>query len=209
MKKLIFVSVGRCGTKRLTEILQDKSKDISVTHQMPISRAANIIGNILYLTGAGGVIKKKIYTHIIRTHSKGKNFICTDPLTAMMIPENLIKDDNIMIVHIIRSKKPFAKSFFKISRTRFKSFIAHNIIPFWQIGIFPLENSLNKKILLKYEQLCDRKNQYFTETYSRNPHYIQISMNELFSTSCIERIVNNFFDENIHISKEELSIRSN
>jgi flavodoxin len=49
-KILIFVSTGRCGTKRIAEILKEKLPEdkFAVQHQMNISRIANILGNLMY-----------------------------------------------------------------------------------------------------------------------------------------------------------------
>lgn len=209
MKKIIFVSTGRCGTKRIYEILNDKSENFECVHQMPISRLVNIIANIMYVLTSWNQAKKKIYCSIIKKYSKNKNFICSDPLTAMIIPEEVIIDKNTMIIHIIRPKRDFARSFLKITRKRLNSFIAHNFIPFWQISILPLENILNKKILFKYMKLSDIKNQFFKEQYSKNPNYKRIMMNDLFETGFMEDTINTFFKESIQISKKELFKKSN
>ncbi len=209
MKKIIFVSTGRCGTKRIFEILKDKSPNFECIHQVSLSRPANVIGNVMFALGSWERVKLKIYTSIVKKYSSNRNFVSSDPLTAMMIPKRMIMDDNTMIVHILRPKRDFAVSFFKISRKRFKSFIAHNFIPFWQIGILPLENLLNKKIFYKYVKLCDIKNQYFVTQYSINPNFKTITMEDIFKSSFIEDLINNFFNEKIQISKNELSKKSN
>ena len=51
MRKLIFVSTGRCGTKRIYELLsQYLMKNVSVVHQMNFSRLANVLGTIMVKT---------------------------------------------------------------------------------------------------------------------------------------------------------------
>ena len=209
MKKIIFVSTGRCGTKRIFEIIKDKSSNFECIHQISLSRPANVIGNVMFVLGSWELAKQKIYNSIIKKYSTKKNFVCSDPLTAMVIPKKMIMDSNTMIVHILRPKREFATSFFKISRRRLKSFIAHNFIPFWQIGILPLENLLNKKIYSKYVKLCDIKNQYFVEQYSINPNFKTVTMEDIFKGSFIEDTVNSFFNDDIQISKNELLKKSN
>jgi len=209
MKKIIFVSTGRCGTKRIFEILNDKSLNFECIHQISLSRLANVIGNIMFVFGSCEPLKRRIYNYVINKFSNKNNFICSDPLTAMIIPRQIIIDHNTMIVHILRPREDFAASFLKISRNRLKSFIAHNLIPFWQIGILPLENLLNKKIFFEYMKLCDTKNQYFVRQYSLNPNFKMVMMGDVFESTFIEDTINTFFNEDIEISKNELLKKSN
>jgi hypothetical protein len=209
VKKIIFVSTGRCGTRRIYEILKLKCPNIVVQHQMKKSRLANIIGNIMYYLGQSDHVKTILYDQVINQYVKKDFFISTDPLTAMVIPEHEVLNPYTMIVHIYRDRKEFADSIFKISRKRVRSFIAHNFIPFWQISILPFENVLNKKILDKYMKVCDMKNKYFEEKYSKNPNYIHMPMNEVFDSSFLQNTINCFCDENITVSAKELSQKSN
>jgi hypothetical protein len=209
MKRIIFVSTGRCGTKRIFEILKDKDIDADVIHQLPYSRLANVIGNILYYTKDSQLIKKKLFLFLFKRYSSKKFFICSDPLTSMIIPDEIIKSPDTMIVHIVRDKKEFAESFFKISRQRAKSFIAHNFIPFWQIGIWPLENMLNKNIKKKYMTVCTKKNNFFKQRYSLNSSYLIIDMHILLKDNFLAKITNNFLKTEIKIKENEISIKSN
>ena len=113
MKKLIFVSAGRCGTTRITQILKEYLPvEFSIQHQMPFSRLANIIGNIFFYFGQSEKLNIYIYKFITSRYSKGKHFICTDPLTSMIIPKEYIESEDVCIVHILREPKEFAESFF-------------------------------------------------------------------------------------------------
>ncbi|MCP4669695.1 MAG: hypothetical protein GY857_00185, partial [Desulfobacula sp.] len=69
MKKIIFVSTGRCGTKRIFEILKDKSLNFECIHQIPLSRPANVIGNMMFVLGSWELVKQKIYNSIIKKYS--------------------------------------------------------------------------------------------------------------------------------------------
>ena len=77
MKRIIFVSTGRCGTTRLAEILSEtfKNKDITVTHQMPYSRIANVYGNINYHFFNIEAVKSFLFSRITNKFSKKKIFI--------------------------------------------------------------------------------------------------------------------------------------
>jgi hypothetical protein len=205
MKKLIFVSTGRCGTTRITEILKEKLPDqFSVNHVMPFSRLANIVGNLMFYIGQSETVKRFLYNFIISKFAKNKDFICTDPLTSMIIPREYIDSKDVSIVHLERSPEAFATSMFNISRTKIKSFIAHNFIPLWQPGLFPLENLLNKNIKEKYKKISRFKNAYFLQHYSNNPNFVTITMEELFNSNFLNKSVKDFLKKEIHITTGDL-----
>ncbi len=210
-KIMIFVSTGRCGTVRLSQILKKYSgNDFTVLHQTGISRTANIIGNILYyLRLNGNFIKKIIYGRILKL-AKTDFLINTDPLTAMTIPEDMINSENVCIIHIYRDSEKFAESFYKFSRLKRKSFIAHNFIPFWQINIYPLQNWFSgEKIKKRYEKTAEIKNKWFVKKYQKNKYFKSVDMNIIFSTDFIEKTVNSFFGIELKINSEDLNVKSN
>lgn len=210
MKKMIFVSTGRCGTTRIAQILaQHLDKNFTVTHQMPQSRFYNILGNIMYCVGGGEWLKRIIFKNLLQKNSKSNFFISTDPLTAMIIPRNEIDSVNTCIVHIHRDPAEFAKSFYRFSRERRKSFIAHNFIPFWQPYLFPLENCLSSRVLLKYEKIAVMKNAFFIRCYSGNPNFKSVSMQNLFTSNILNNIVNEFFGTSINIPLSDLQVTAN
>ena len=210
MKKLIFVSTGRCGTKRITQILGKYLPDeFAVVHQMPFSRLANVIGNLLFYLGPSDKIKRLLYNLIVSSYLRDKNFICSDPLTAMIIPKDYINSVDVCLVHIERNPKDFANSFFKLSRKKISSFIAHNFIPLWQIGLWPLENILNPRIKRKYLKIAKLKNKFFTETFSSNPNYKKIEMDQVFSSNFLNKIIHEHFHYKAAIPDHELKIKAN
>ncbi len=210
MKRLIFVSTGRCGTARIAQLLREKLSDkYSVVHQMRYSRLANIIGNVMLHVGESNSIKRLLYEFIVSRYDGRTHFVSTDPLTAMIIPDNYIFSPEVCIVHIIRDDTSFARSFFSFSRSRLISFIAHNFVPFWQPGIWPFENLLNKNVCKKYEKVSKIKNKYLYDNYSKNKNYLKINMSELFSSNALQNIINHFFNENIKITKGDLEIKAN
>ena len=210
MKKLIFVSAGRCGTARIAQLLREKLSDkYSVVHQTRYSRLANVIGNVMLYAGESNSIKRLLYEFIVSRYDGRTHFISTDPLTAMIVPDEYITSPEVCIVHIIRDDTSFARSFISFSRSRLKSLIAHNLVPFWQPGIWPLENILNRNIGKKYEEVSRLKNTFFFEKYSANPNYYQVKMGDIFTKPALQNIVNEFFGESISISSGDLSIRAN
>ena len=159
MKKLLFVSTGRCGTKRIAQILRKYlPEEFAVVHQMPFSRLANLIGNLLFYMGPSERIKQPIYHLMTSRYFPGRHFICSDPLTAMIIPRGDVYSPDVCIVHILRDPEVFAESFFRLSRQRLTSFVAHNLIPLWQIGLWPFENFLNPGVKKKYMKIAKIKN---------------------------------------------------
>lgn len=211
MKQLYVISTGRCGTKRLAEILRGAldPEHFSVEHQVAGSRLANVLGNLMYFTGPFAWLKRRLHRKLLRRYALRENFISTDPLTAMILPPETVTDPDVMIVHVERDAESFAKSFFSLSRQRAKSFIAHNFIPLWQPGVWPLENLLNRHILRKYEQVWARKNQWFERQYATNPHYVKLPMEALFEANVLAGIIEAHFGVRPGIPEDALQRRSN
>lgn len=212
MKRIIFVSTGRCGTTRLAEILSEtfKNKDITVTHQMPYSRIANVYGNINYHFFNIEAVKSFLFSRITNKFSKKKIFITTDPLLSMIIPKKIYMNKDTLIIHIYRDPSSFAESIFKFSRKKRNSFIAHNFIPFWQPYLLPLENILSKNILKKYKRVAIKKQEYFNNTYTDSPNYLKISMESLFKNKeHLEQKISTLLGEVVHLNSDAFKIKSN
>lgn len=210
MKILIFVSTGRCGTKRIAQILRKYlPEEFAVVHQMPFSRLANVIGNLFFYLGSSEKIKHFLYNLIIKKYSRGKHFVCSDPLTSMVIPKDYIDSADVCIVQIERSPKAFADSFFKLSRRSVNSFLAHNLIPFWQIGLWPFENFLHPDVKSKYIKIAEIKNNYFAQTYASNPSYERVGMETIFSSNFLSDLIRVHFHYNVAIPTQELEIKAN
>mgnify|MGYP001555422422 CR=1 FL=1 len=209
LKRIIFVSTGRCGTKRLYEILNNYvSKDFYVCHQMKFSRITNVLGTLCVMWNS--LHFPLLYKIIIRVNlRKEVPFITTDPLSSMLLPNEYIHSASTAIIHLYRSDESFAKSIFQLSRSRRLSFIAHNLIPFWQPLLWPLENLLNKEVLVKYERINRLKNDFFFKRYGRNPHYRQIYYKEIFEKEKLESLINELTGQKINIPDKVLSKKSN
>ena len=211
MKHLLFVSCGRCGTLRLAQILREKlpREKYAVVHQMKYSRAANVIGNLLYYVDGFDGLKEKIYPAVISKYLKGRDFISTDPLTSMMIPESIYKRSDTFIVHVQRDHDEFARSMLTLSRKRFKSRMAHTFVPFWQPGVWPLENMLRADAIRKYRRVSVMKNRYFAEKYGKRDNYFHVDMRDLFSSDRLAALLRETLGESIVISEEDLSRKAN
>jgi len=207
---MVFVSTGRCATKRIAEVLRaELPSSLEVRHQMPVSGMANIVGNLLFWTGSGEKVRQTVYDAILRRYAQDKDFICTDPLISMLIPDKYIFSDQTAIIHVIRNRESFARSFLRYTRQHYPSLVAHNLIPFWQPGLYPFENFFNKDILKKYARIADTKNEWFFKRYSRNPNYRKIDMDALFDSPVLEQIVADFWGLDIRIDHSVWSVRAN
>jgi len=211
MKHLLFVSCGRCGTVRLAQILKKKLpvEKYTVVHQMKYSRLANVIGNILYCHSGFDGLKERLYMGMIANYRKGRHFVTTDPLSAMVIPQRILGRHNTYIVHVKRDHDEFARSMVTMSRKRLKSRIAHNFVPFWQPGVIPLENLLRSNVHQKYRRVSEVKNQFFVDKYGGIENYFQVDMKELFSSDRLAALIKKTIGESIDISTQELSTKAN
>lgn len=210
LKKIIFVSTGRCGTRRIYELLTNiLPNDIVVVHQMKYSRLANLLGTISMISD-GKLNFSLFYEKLINPYIENKSaFISTDPLSAMIIPHQMVVSKETCIIHLERDSISFAQSMFNLSRSRPASFIAHNFVPFWQPGLYPLENLLNKNIKKKYARINAEKNSYLLKKYSHNQNYKKVAYDTVFKTDFLIHLLRSFLDENLSISNSDLQIRSN
>ena len=211
MKRLLFVSPGRCGTVRLTQILQEKlpADKYAVVHQMKYSRLANVVGHILYYVDGWEQLKEALYPKITARYHHGRHFICTDPLTAMIIPRSILANQETYIIHLRRDHDAFARSMVALTRQRWQSRVAHNLIPFWQPGIMPLENTLRHGIHERYRRVSVTKDRYFARRYGHLRNYWRIDMKDLFGSDRLTTVIQAAFGEAIQISPEDLKRKAN
>lgn len=211
VKTLLIVSTGRCGTTRIYELLKSRlpEKEFYVTHQQRGSRWANVMGHILLWLGGGEKIKERLYRRLVLKRAGGRNTVVCDPLLSMIIPKTAVEDASVHFLHVVRDEKGFANSMFSFSRKKLKSFIAHNFIPFWQPGLWPLENLLSPRIRSKYAKISDRKNKFIQSHLAQSDNFTQRVMADVFSNGMLERIVNKVFMISISIAKKDLLQRSN
>lgn len=208
---MVFVSTGRCGTRRLFEILRDylPPSRFEVRHQLPGSRAANVVGNLLFHFFDSPLVREMMYRWVVGEGRRNRSLIISDPLTAMMLPDSWIRSDDVAVIHVTRDDEGFAQSMFGLSRTRRNSFFAHNLIPFWQPFLFPFQNALDPGVQRIYQRINRKKNRFFHLRCRKNPHYRKIDMKSLFSGGILERTILDFFGVSIAFPETVLSTRSN
>lgn len=208
---LIFVSTGRCGTTKVAHLLKQKLPEDSfdIYHQIGSSRIANIIGNVMFKFGAIEKVKEILFNWALNQMINSNNLIFTDPLHSMVIPKSIYTSPNVCIVQIERSPSGFAESFFRFSRKKKNSFIAHNFIPFWQPRLLPFENLFSRRIITKYSLISKEKNAFFSKIYMKNPNYKYVDFKDLFEKDVLKQIVDNFFNTDISIESEELQVKIN
>ena len=211
MKFLLFLSCGRCGTVRLAQLLREKlpEGEYAVVHQMKYSRIANVVGNIIYRSNRFDCIKEKLYLSTISKYRKGRHFVCLDPLTAMIIPKKIVEKPDTHLIHIQRDHDSFARSMVNLSRKRLKSLIAHNLIPFWQPRLLPLENYCRRIPHKRYIEISILKNQYFINKYAKLKNYHHIDMNDIFKLNQLSELISITIGESIDITKADLSRKAN
>ena len=161
----------------------------------------------MYYIGSIEWLKTWIFSTIYKTDSGG--LIVTDPLSSMCLPREIYNNGETLILHIYREESSFAVSMFNLTRRRLFSFIAHNFIPLWQIGLWPLENLINPRIKKHYELICRKKNEWFKSQFGHLKNYRSIDMEQLFTSGFIEKILFEHFHIQVKIEDEQLKIKSN
>ncbi len=209
---MVFVSTGRCGTRRLYEIFREflPPEVFATCHQVKGSRLANVLGNILLFTGDPLGLREWLYRAVVVSSRGDDRFrIITDPLTAMVLPDSWIRSHDVAVIHVIRDDQGFARSMVALSRSRRNSFLAHNFIPLWQPYLFPLQYFLNPRLDRVYARINRKKNRFLNFRCRRNLYYRKVTMEVLFSTHILEKLIQEFFGSSVVIPKKALEIRSN
>lgn len=164
----------------------------------------------MYFIGGAEWLKNLLFKRINKTYIRDKNYINTDPLTSLIIPKSVLRRKNTHIIHLYRNNEDFANSFFRFTRLRRFSFIAHNFIPFWQPYLWPLENMISgEKVKLKYEFINEKKNHWFLSNYGGDSNFAQISMEELFTTDRLSNILTHIFNLPVNIDSNDLNQKAN
>jgi hypothetical protein len=127
-----------------------------------------------------------------------------------MLFRKWVESENVCIVQITRDPEEFAESFYRFSRQNLKSFIAHNFIPLWQIGVLLLENIISSfKVKKKYAIIGQQKEKFFKMIYASNRNFVEKNMKELFQTDFIELLIEAFLSQSIRIKSDELQYKAN
>lgn len=152
-------------------------------------------------------IKEFLFHYQLKNGLNGS--VIVDPLTSTCIPDSFVKKKDVHLLHLYRSNEGFATSMFRLTRRKRSSWIAHNFIPFWQPGLYLLENALNRGAEYKYAMISERKNAFFSERYGSLPNYHKLSRRECFQGDHLSVLIQKVFNITISLSEEELKIKSN
>ena len=210
MKSMVFVSTGRCGTVRLSQVLGQYLPDsFFVAHQLPMSRLINMVGNLTYGWKTADRIRRQCYRWLLADCPTDRYLVLTDPLSSMMIPDHWVYSNDVAIVHITREPMAFGRSIYRLSRSRWKSWIGHIMVPFWQPGLLPMENLIRSDIIKRYAHIGKWKNEYFEGRYENNPNYRKLDMTEIFGTDTVSQLIDDFFGFEMTIPFSEWSVKAN
>ena len=211
MKQLIFVSCGRCGTVRLAQLLRQKlpERDYAVVHQMAFSRLANVVGNLLYRTNRFDRIKEMLYLLITAKHRSGRDFVCLDPLTAMIIPKRFrgSRTPTLFIYNVTTMILP--GQWCEIVQKTLEKLDAHNLIHFGSPGLLPLENHMRLNPYRQYRQVSIVKNRFFYDQYGKLRNYHHIDMKDVFATDRLSELIRITIGESVSFTDTELSKKAN
>ncbi|HNR12656.1 MAG TPA: hypothetical protein PLG17_08570 [Thermodesulfobacteriota bacterium] len=189
MATIVFVlSTGRTGTKKLADyIVKHCDAQIAVDHQVGISQVMNMLANMRY---AGFLPVQPLISHavrrLIKSRSTGDCYINCDPLLSFCLPWVDFSGFDVRFLHIVRTDEDFARSMINWQFSRPKSFVAHNLVAFWQPGLWPLQHLMHgfdKQYLLQtYKSIWRVKNDLFESTFKEHARYLKVEFKDLYGT---------------------------
>jgi hypothetical protein len=199
MNYLFMLSTGRTGTKKLGEVFSRlPGKRVIAEHQIDVSRKINILSN-LHLRGVP--VRSLLFDTVhafIQAPRECDLYINTDPLISLGLTRRIAEQYNMYLIHVVRHPLLFAQSFVNLQFSRFKSFMAHNFVPFWQPTVRPFEHLIhfyNPYYLLdKYIGVWLLKNKFFHQIYGENEKYIPICFEKLFNPNQSRGVLNELLD---------------
>ncbi len=226
MNKIFILGTHRTGTKTLNYFFNNYYKEVNSFHQFNSLRLINIFSNC-YLANKmseniyKNLIKRTLIKHI-RKNSKDKIYIIANGFNYLSV--KFLKDiyDDIKVVHIIRDPRDFVVSYINFIANRWQSWVANNVIPFWNINGYEVNQytKIEWKNLSQFEHFCwlwKFKNELIMKLYSdNNGNYFLMKLETLNNKKArkevIERLLNfvgleykknceDFFDRKYNFSK--------
>lgn len=186
MGTIVFLlSTGRTGTKKLAEYVQKHCHSrVAVDHQVGISPVVNMLANMRYAGIPVDPLISAAIRRMIAARASCDCYINCDPLLSFCLPWVDLADFDVRFVHIVRTDEDFARSMINWQFSRPKSFIAHNLLPFWQPGLWPLQNLLrgfDKAYLMRtYKAIWRTKNDFFETTFRDRSPYLRVGFSDLY-----------------------------
>jgi hypothetical protein len=201
----LILSTGRTGTKFLASVLGDLYPEVNVYHEGgERSRLVNIFSNA-HLAGIVPewlllrVWKRAIEKQLVLTQNQNKNYIDSNNhlyVIAALWPELY---QNLKVIHIVRDPRTYIRSHLNWSRSRFKSFIANYLTPFWQPmaclqGDMRISEWINLSKLEKFAWIWQYKNSLIAQLGESQIPYLSITFEDLFEVSHPEKSFNRLLD---------------
>jgi hypothetical protein len=129
------------------------------------------------------LINRKVLC-ILKERENTNCYINCDPLLSFGLSYVDFTGVDVRFVHIEREVEGFARSMINWQFTKTKSWIAHNLIPFWQPDVWPFEHALHlfhKGYLKnKYSRVWRTKNGVFVGEFRKKYPYLRIQFEKLF-----------------------------
>jgi hypothetical protein len=199
MKYLFMLSTGRTGTKKLGEVFSRlPGKRVIAEHQVAVSRKIDILANLYWWGAPVSAMLHGTIHNFIKKERKCDLYVNTDPLISGGLNERIAAQYDLYLIHLVRHPLRFAQSFINLQFSRFKSFMAHNFIPFWQPTVRPFEHVVHHYrrdyMIDKYIGVWMLKNKFYHKTYSKNERYIPVCFERLFDPLQAPMVLNRLLD---------------
>ncbi len=130
-----IVSTGRAGTKALTGFLNRRFAAVHCEHQPPGSRPIHILSN---RAAQGRYSMDKLRRRVLADKldairgAPGDLYVETNSMS--WLAAGILADElgDTSVIQVIRDPRSFVPSMLNWKRTRWKSWVGHTFIPYWQ-----------------------------------------------------------------------------
>ncbi len=179
-----FLGTNRTGTTALTRFFQKWYPSVSVCHQLESHKLINILST-MYLQNVISenffnnslkiLLEKRLKTYdgVPHIETNGWNYVAANYMIQ--------KYNKSKVVHLVRDPRDFITSYITWINSRWKSYIAYNYLPFWNVNASTI-GSMSKaewSSLDHFGKMCwmwSFRNQYIEEKYSSLPgkyHFVR------------------------------------
>lgn len=230
LRSLLILSTGRTGTKYLAKTLKKIIPNADVYHEAgERSRWINILSH----AHQAGLVPAKlpllawqkiILPDLQRAQTSKDFYIDANNHIYLFAVNNPELYPNLRVVHIIRDPREYVRSHVNWSRTRLKSFIANNLVPFWQptgyfLGDIPFFSWVRMSQIERFAWVWKFKNLYINRLAELGIPYLRLKFEDLFlsadSVDVFHRMLaffevdipdnlRDYIDEPINVSKQRL-----
>ena len=204
-QSVLILSTGRTGTKFLAAVLGETNPEVKVFFEAgERSRLINIFSNA-FLAGIVpdwfllAAWRKAIYKPLSKAQSQNKKYIDSNNYLyaiAALWPELY---PNLKIIHIVRDPRTYIRSHLNWSQSRFKSFIANYLTPFWQPTAYLLNEMrwtewIRLSKLERFAWIWNYKNKFIAQITKSQTPYLCIRFEDLFENPQPGQTFNHLLD---------------